>query len=569
MINWNNKLMSLTPEQFEGLCYDIIDSMNFTNLEWHKGGRDKGRDIYCEKLTTPDGFTTTTEKWFVQCKRYRKGIPFGEISSSIDWANDDRATHFTVMSNSYLTIDCREQIKKRAEKYKITFIDWTDKNFQKLLFRRPHILSSYFPDEEIPGVEKKIRPHTIFEFELGVPHEFKDEFMNLMKLDEEERDERIFKLIKNKILKSSKIDANIKSLIYQHFSVISYYKGDIDEAISDLDEALDITPKNRIVLLNKGFMLTEMKKYGDAVNCYHKVLEIEPNDKLALNNIGHCFAERNKYSFAMNYFDKAIEIDPNLILARDNKGGLLQKQYKYKEALSVFDETLKLFPNSKTTLNKKANLLKDMKDFAEAYKIINKALKIDPNFIEALNNKGVILERNGNYGSGKYGKEYKEKYNKMALEIFENVIKLDSNYTLGHTNRIVCLNNLGRFKEALEYSDEVVKRSPDNAIAWNKKGIVFRNLTRFDKAIDCVKKSLEINPNLRESLLDEASIYILTGKFKKALRVAKEMVKRYDKDDDAWGLKGDAWRGIGREDKAEKCYKKAEGFVIPVKSLIE
>jgi len=441
-----------------------------------------------------------------------------------------------------------------------------DKKFLKLLFRYPHILQTFFPNEKIPESEKIVQPQKIFEIRLEVPpeimREVHEEFAKLMSLEEEERNEKMLKVIKERIIDSPDLDPNIRALVYQQLSVVLYNQGKLKDAVSYLDEALKITPKNRTVLMNKAFLLGKMKRYFEAILCYDKILKLNPNDKFAWNNRGHYLERSHKHRAAMRCFKKAVEIDPNFITARDNIGALLVKQHRFKEALEVFDETLRLFPNSKTTLNKKADLLKDLKDFAEAYRLINKALEVDPYFVEAINTKGVILQHNGNY-------QYYEKYNQLALETFEKVIELDSKYILGHTNKIVCLLNLGRFDEALEYANRTVKNFPDEEFAWMRKGEVLRAMGKYDEALKCIKKALKINKFHKKSLCLEAIIYLETQRFKKALRVTKELIRLYPRYDEGWRLRGYAFEGLGKEDKAEKCFKKVKELEIPLRSTIE
>ena len=39
---------ALTDQDFEGLCYDILNRSDLHNLEWFgRGGVDRGRDITC------------------------------------------------------------------------------------------------------------------------------------------------------------------------------------------------------------------------------------------------------------------------------------------------------------------------------------------------------------------------------------------------------------------------------------------------------------------------------------------------------------------------------------------
>jgi hypothetical protein len=37
--------LSLTPSEFEELCFDLLDELGFKRLVWRQGGSDDGRDI--------------------------------------------------------------------------------------------------------------------------------------------------------------------------------------------------------------------------------------------------------------------------------------------------------------------------------------------------------------------------------------------------------------------------------------------------------------------------------------------------------------------------------------------
>ena len=51
------------------------------------------------------------------------------------------------------------------------------------------------------------------------------------------------------------------------------------DAIKKYNIVLDKEPDNLIALNNKGYSLSKLKKYSDALVCYDKFLQINPNDK--------------------------------------------------------------------------------------------------------------------------------------------------------------------------------------------------------------------------------------------------------------------------------------------------
>ncbi len=80
----------LSDTQFEEFCYDLLGELGFVNLDWRKGTgldsspSDRGRDIECEIKVkdTVDG-SVRLEKWFVQCKQYKRGVPPKKLDDTI------------------------------------------------------------------------------------------------------------------------------------------------------------------------------------------------------------------------------------------------------------------------------------------------------------------------------------------------------------------------------------------------------------------------------------------------------------------------------------------------------
>ncbi len=566
---WNSKIISLTDEEFEELCYDLVKSLNFVNVKWvGRGGSDKGRDITAEKIETKAGVTTIKEIWFFQCKKYSNGIPESKISSAIDWAHAEKSDYLVFISNSHLTTHTQEYIKKRQEQISCKIFEWTDKQFFDLLFRFPHLVKAYFPDEKLPKLEKNNIPNSIFEIILNVPQDLKSEleqkFFEIKDLENNVKMKKLFEIIKVKILDSQNFDLNVKALILQNFSVISYRLGNTEDAIKFIEEALKITPKNIVVMFDKAVYLTSMKRYEESLEIYDKILELDPSNKIALNDKGYAFAQLKRYIGAIHCFDKAVAIDPTFIIARDNKGVTLVQQDKHLEAMRIYDDTLAHFPNSKTTLNKKGNLLLEQKNFKVAYDCFERALQIDSTFLDALNNLGVVIQNMDNYVKNE--EEYNG-WNLLALKKFENILSLDENYSRAYTNRIACLLNLNKIEDASKIIEETLAIFPVNFLVFGEKARLFGMLGKYNEALGFVKKALNLEPKSKELLLTKCWLLIKQGKEKKSLKLVDEIINIFPKSFEAWRLKGDALKLLGKLEKSKKCYAKAQELITP-KSLL-
>jgi Restriction endonuclease len=86
----------LSAVEFEEFCFDLLHALRFINIDWRKGTplksspADSGRDIVAyEERVDVDG-SKHHEKWFVDCRHHKKGVPPNELRSLLTWAEAER-----------------------------------------------------------------------------------------------------------------------------------------------------------------------------------------------------------------------------------------------------------------------------------------------------------------------------------------------------------------------------------------------------------------------------------------------------------------------------------------------
>src|SRR5258708_19763968 len=86
----------LSSSKFEEFCYDLLHASGFVNVDWRKGTglasspADKGRDIVCDlSRSDPDG-SQHFEKYFIDCKHFKKGVPPKELQNLLASAEPNR-----------------------------------------------------------------------------------------------------------------------------------------------------------------------------------------------------------------------------------------------------------------------------------------------------------------------------------------------------------------------------------------------------------------------------------------------------------------------------------------------
>lgn len=100
---------ALSPTDFEEFCFDLMAESSFTNVDWRKGTplpaspADRGRDIVARKsLQDIDGHEYE-ERWFVDCKHYKRGVPPEALQGTLAWASAERPAVVLFIASGYLT----------------------------------------------------------------------------------------------------------------------------------------------------------------------------------------------------------------------------------------------------------------------------------------------------------------------------------------------------------------------------------------------------------------------------------------------------------------------------------
>jgi len=107
----------LSSSRFEEFCSDLLSASGFVNVEWRKGTglatspADKGRDIVCDRpCSEPDG-SRYFERWFVDCKHFKKGVPPKALQNLLAWAEADRPDVALFAVSNFLSNPAKEYLE--------------------------------------------------------------------------------------------------------------------------------------------------------------------------------------------------------------------------------------------------------------------------------------------------------------------------------------------------------------------------------------------------------------------------------------------------------------------------
>jgi len=157
-----------------------------------------------------------------------------------------------------------------------------------------------------------------------------------------------------------------------------YEDGMMTQALTELEQALEINPANSAWHFNKGLTLDAINRFEEAIAEYETALELSPNDLEILNSLavdytrtgqydrairtfeyveqldpkfepGYCnriitYTEMNLHDLAEQMFYLAQQIEPDCALCFYNIGNSLYARGEYKKAIRCWLKTAELEP---------------------------------------------------------------------------------------------------------------------------------------------------------------------------------------------------------------------------------
>jgi len=222
-----------------------------------------------------------------------------------------------------------------------------------------------------------------------------------------------------------------------------YEDGNINQALTELNDAIEINPSSSALHFNKALALDTMSKFEDAIGEYEIALALNPVDPEILNSLavdhtrtGHydlalqtfehiheidssfepCYCNRiitytemGQHELAEQMFYMAQQLNPDCALCYYNIGNSLFSRGQYKKAIHCWLRTAELEPTHPQIYYRIAQALWAEGEFERSRESFLKELRINPGDVDVIIDFGLFLLNTGQVEAAK------EKFNR-ALE---------------------------------------------------------------------------------------------------------------------------------------------------------
>jgi hypothetical protein len=141
----------LSDVEFEEFCCDLLRQLGCKNLNWRKGTglagstSDRGRDIECEFEREEVDGSRHTERWFVQCKHFKPGVPPEKLQGVLSWAQAERPHLVLIIASNFLSNPAKDYLKQYEATNKPPFRIryWEKPDLERLTADKSRLLKKY------------------------------------------------------------------------------------------------------------------------------------------------------------------------------------------------------------------------------------------------------------------------------------------------------------------------------------------------------------------------------------------------------------------------------------------
>jgi predicted O-linked N-acetylglucosamine transferase (SPINDLY family) len=248
--------------------------------------------------------------------------------------------------------------------------------------------------------------------------------------------------------------------------------GDNEQAVKCYDKALEASPENLAIQVNRANSLMDLGALQQADAAYRSVLAVRPDIAVAQCNFGILQQRLDKRERAIIALQQAVKLEPGLARAHRSLANILKEQGRFDEAAAAIEGLLAITPQDAGLLLEQGDLLENTGSYARAERAYRSAILLEPRNADAHYGLGTVLQLQSRYPEAI--KAYSE-----ASDIAPE--RADVRLFLGN-----CLHQIGDLDGAIESYQAVLERNPGLAQARvgyciSQLPIVYRDEAEIEK----------------------------------------------------------------------------------------
>lgn len=330
---------------------------------------------------------------------------------------------------------------------------------------------------------------------------------------------------------------------HNNLAIIYYNKGMYQEAIKELETALELNPRFVLARSNLDIILRKTGMLDERIEQLSKKVEQAPEDEDKILELADTYVKLKKYSHGIIYYKKVLERNPNSYRAHFGFSDTLKYLGKYDDAIEEM------------------NLALDVRQSHEGYRalgeiylrkgVIDAAIK---NFEEALKFDDTSSETHFllGFALGEKGRVTE------SIEAMKKAIAL--NPSLAQTDSDVLVDVVPQPGQWEAIKEQIGIPAPEVAgdaykVHYNM-GMSYRNKGLFDEAEKEFRECLRLNEDAAEARYAVAESTLCSGKYEEAIHVLQDALRRGCDPLKCYNALGIAYLMQGQTGSALECFER-------------
>ena len=161
-------------------------------------------------------------------------------------------------------------------------------------------------------------------------------------------------------------------------------RGRVDESIAASNRARELDPFSLAISVQRGFLLENARRYGEAIEQLRAVIAMDPNHYQAYWVLGHTYAANKQFDEAVGAAEKAVELSERAPGALGILGLAYGLAGRKAEATKILNELLELNKSRYVTPAALVNVYVGLGDKEQTFVWLEKAFEERSNYIAYL-----------------------------------------------------------------------------------------------------------------------------------------------------------------------------------------
>jgi tetratricopeptide (TPR) repeat protein len=287
------------------------------------------------------------------------------------------------------------------------------------------------------------------------------------------------------LIHSGKLDSENLAIALVNRSHSLRQKRDYSSAMSDLDAAIKLDPKNHFTHYNKALVFLAMGQSEQAIASASDAIRLNPSAGGPFVTRAQAYYNIRKFDEAIRDSNEAIKLaSTRQVEAMWTRALAYREKKQYSEALADLNELSQLMPKAIGPLETRAGIYRSLDRRDEAIAEYSKIIEINPNFEPAYLGRAAVYRSNLGESDEK------------ALADLDAAIRIaPKEYSARYSRGTFHFSHLDLDKAMADF-DEAIALNSSFAHAYAFRGRTHAKKGNKASAIADLKKALEIDPKL-------------------------------------------------------------------------